>query len=977
MSNLRIYLFGSPVIELDGEPIQVDTRKAIAMFAYLAVTGVGHSRDHLATLLWPEYDQSRSRAALRRTLSPLKKALGEGWLLVDRDTVALDPAREPWLDVGEFRRLIAEATAHEQAREIPCPACLDRLSQAVELYQSDFLAGFTLRDSPSFDDWQFFETEGLRKELAEALEKLALGLSAQGDYSDAIRYARQWSAMDPLHEGAHRQLMLLYAWSGERAAAIRQYRECVRILDHELGVAPLDETTRLYQQIMEDQPPPPPTQGITGQDFQGPAVVVAPHGRVREGGGLYPLTGRETDWEGLVEAYRKIEINGRFLVLEGEAGIGKTRLAMEFLSAQRELGSATLSLRCYEGESHLAYGPFLEGLRAAVSRQDSPERLRRLSPLNLGEAARLLPELALQFPDLPQVPPLDGPGGQSRFLEGLRQLVEGLCAGSPPGTLFVDDIHWADEASLDLLTYLVRRLRGLPIFIMVTWRTESVPAGHRLRLLLAEALRAEVGERLSLLRLRREEVDALVRTLPDPLDGPELVDRLYAETDGLPHFVVEYLDALRSKADQPGELQWWLPDGVRDLLRSRLSGVDEAGRQLLAAGAAIGRLFSFDTLRVVSGRSEEEAIAGVEDLVARGLLVEAFTADDEAFPSYDLSHEQLRKLVYTETSFARRRLLHRRIADALMKRTRDPKEIERVAGQIAFHYRQAGQDGEASGYYRRAGEHARAIFANAEAIAHFRAALALGDQDQAGLHEAIGDLQTIMGTYQAALASYETAAALDGEAGLPRVDHKLGVVHHRLGEWERAEGHFQAALSGFSGRKHTEARARIYADWSMTAYRQGQGERAEELAEKALAQAAQAGAARGQAQVNNILGILARSRGELETAQGYFARSLEYAETLEEPGARIAALNNLALVHAERDESDQARDHLETALQLCVTLGDRHRQAALLNNLADLLYKSGENEAAMNYLKQAVTIFAEIGAEGGGLQPEIWKLVEW
>jgi DNA-binding SARP family transcriptional activator len=977
LTELRISLFGSPVIELNGEPIQVDTRKAIALFAYLAVTQASHNRDHLATLLWPDYDQSRARAALRRTLSPLKKALGGKWLHIERDTLALEFNADVWLDVVEFRRLLAEVAAHDHSGDALCTECLAKLAGAVDLYKGDFLAGFTLRDSPIFDDWQFFETESLRKVLAEALEKLVHGLGAGGDYPNAIKFARQWSALDLLHEGAQRQLMLLYAWSGERAAAIRQYRECVRILDHELGVPPLEETTGLYQQIMEDRPPSPPSRP-SGERLTPAAVLdVQPASSAGQDRGLYPLVGREAGWEALTAGYQKIQADGRFLVIEGEAGIGKTRLAIEFLTALRAQGCTALIMRCYEGEAHLAYSLFLEGLRAAVQNESSSARLQRVSPLSLREAARLLPELALQFPDLPEAPPLEGPGGQSRFLEGLRQLVEALCSGPQPGVLFLDDVHWADEASLDLLTYLVRRLRGLPLFLLVTWRSEGVPARHRLRSVLGEALRSETGGHLTLSRLGWGEVVAIVEALPQPLPEADLAERLYAETEGLPHFVVEYLDALRSREPQTADFDWSPPDGVRDLLRSRLSGVGEAGQQFLTTGAAIGRSFTYETLLAASGRSEEEAVVSLEDLVARGLFVEVRSTDTEETLVYDFSHEQLRQLVYADTSFARRRLLHRRIASSLLNRSRDPKEIERAAGQIAYHYHQAGHEAEAAGFYRLAGEHARTLFANTQAIAHYRTALALGYTETAELHESIGDLQTIKGMYQAARSSFETAAALDGQDTLSRLDHKLGIVHHRLGEWERAEGYYQAALSRLVANQNPEAQARIFADWSLAAYRQGDGERAAGLAQQALASADEAGVARGLAQVNNILGILARSRGELDAAHVFFSESLEYAESLVDLDARIAALNNLALVHAERDEIPEARGHLDAALQLCVTLGDRHREAALLNNLADLEHKAGEAETSMRLLKEAVAIFTEIGSEGGGLLPEIWKLVEW
>ena len=252
-----ILLLGAPRIEHDGEPIEVDTRKAIALLAYLAVTRRRHARDALAGLLWPEYNQTRARAALRRTLSSLGKARAEGWLEADREGVDL-ARNEVWIDVDRFRDLLAACRTHGHPEAEVCPECLPPLSEAVELYRDDFLAGFALRDSAAFDDWQFFQAEELRRELAGALEKLSHGHGALKEWEQAVSYGRRWLALDHLHEPAHRWLMQLYAWAGQRAAALRQYRECVRVLEGELGVSPLEETTRIYEAIKENDLPPPP-----------------------------------------------------------------------------------------------------------------------------------------------------------------------------------------------------------------------------------------------------------------------------------------------------------------------------------------------------------------------------------------------------------------------------------------------------------------------------------------------------------------------------------------------------------------------------------------------------------------------------------------------------------------------------------------------------------------------------------------------
>ncbi len=1014
MSNPNLFLFGAPRLERDGVPIEVDTRKAIALIAYLAVTRQSHSRDALATLLWEEYDQSRARAALRRTLSVLHTALGAGQLEIERETIGLNPNASLLVDEDQFRKRLAECQTHGHSPMEVCPVCVTPLAEAAALYRDDFLAGFTLRDSPNFDEWQFFQTESLRRDLASALERLVRYHSAQKEVELAIVYARRLLGLDSLHEPAHRHLMQLYALAGQRAAALRQYQECVRILKQELGVPPLEETTQLYESIKNRK--------SGGAEHTSRDEIKYPLSLKLEASSFhphYPFVGRAAELSTLIEAYTAARADGHFVILEGEAGIGKTRLAETFLAHVQAKGATTVSVRCYEGETNLAYGPFIEALRAAIAQPDRANHVMQVPPHFLSEAVRLLPELRTLRPSpstgtaqgLPPVPPLNSPGSQSRFFEGIRQVLMAICSGAAPGVLFIDDLQWADAASLDLLTYIVQRLRGCPLFILGTWRSEQMPSRHRLRQLLTEAQRAHRATRLSLSRLSLSAVMELVQSLDAPASkevraqhiGPLIVHRLYRETEGLPFFLVEYLSAIvdemqaaQKAADPsgdpaaprgatPGGVDWSLPGGVRDLLHSRLIGVSETGRQLLSAAAVIGRSFDFDTLREASGRNEEEIVTALEEVMAQGLvremgmsstLAEVASSPIERGLLYDFGHEKLRALSYDETSLARRRLLHRRVAESLVTRARVRHEASTLASQIAYHYQQSGNETNAAEYFKRSGEHARSLYANAEALSHFRSALLLNHPDAAELHEAIGELQTLMGEYGAALVSYETATNLRGPQVSANLEQKRGNVHHRRGEWELAEIHFQAALTAL-GEEEAEKRARIYADWCLTAHQQGQTDKALALARRALELAKTASDVSALAQAHNILGILNRSQGNLDEARDRLEESLALADTLKEPGARAAALNNLALVCTDAGEIERALTLTRTALELCASQGDRHREAALHNNLADMLHAAGQSEAAMSHLKQAVAIFAEIGAEAGTLQPEIWKLVEW
>jgi DNA-binding SARP family transcriptional activator len=960
---LSFHFFGSPRLERDGKPLALDTRKAFALAAYLALTQTAHQRDELAAFLYPDADAARARAALRRTLSTLKSALGDGAFEIDRESIALGSDANLQIDVLEFRRLAQSRDAADWTR-------------AAQLYEGDFFAGFTLRDSPAFDEWQFFETESLRKQFASVLEQLVAHESARGAYKRAIEYARRWLALDALHEPAHRALMLLYARDGQRAAALRQYYECVRQLDVELGVAPLPETTELFHALQENKIPNAEhriertalARQIEIQEKSEPTISFS---EFRTLLAEFPLVGRARELERLQDGYAKISNSGRLMIVQGEAGIGKTRLVQEFIAQAQARGAHIMVARCYAEQHLLAYAPFVEALRAALSENESATRAAALPAVVQTDAARLLPELA---PDAVRAP--EAPGSQARFFDAITALVFALTRNRVPGILFMDDAQWLDDASLELLAFLVRRLRRVPLCLLLAWRGEEIADDHPLRRLYADARRAQYAEWIELTRLERGPVQELIDSAAArgvPINAA-LAERLYQESEGQPFFLVEYLKLLEREGALPENEN--LPVSVRELLHTRLAPLHDAARQLLDAASVIGHSFDFGILRTASGRSEEETIAGVEELVAHGLLVETSPRGE---PQYDFTHEKIRELVYQETSLARRRLLHRRTADTLAQRARTTAALDASAGQIAQHYRAGGVDTLAAEFYKRAGDYALALFANRDAVEYYTAALALGLPDAAILHQGIGDAQTLLGKYEDALRAYETAAAF----GATTADARIARVYLRRGEWARAIHALQTALTHGDD---AATEARLYADLSLAEHRAGDGanalrhaQRALKLAQRGVGKGAHVSYAQGlaQAQAHNILGILARTRGEWDRAREQLNASCAIAEKINATGAHAAALNNLALVYHATGEDAIALELAQRALALVTREGDRHRQAALHNHLADLYHALGRTEDSMRELKQAVAIYAEIGGEAGAWQPEIWKLEEW
>jgi predicted ATPase/DNA-binding SARP family transcriptional activator len=348
-SQLRVYLFGAPRFERGGKSLSPGRRKVIALLAYLAVTRRPHNRDALAALFWPDYDQSGARANLRRDISRARKAFGDEMLQVDGEQLSLNIDRLVWSDISEFERLLEKVHRHGHNLRADAPVldedCANDLTKAVELFQGEFMAGFSLVDSAPFDDWQFFENEGLRQNLAEALQLLIHWHTRSGNFERAIDYARRWLHLDPLHELAHRQLMKLYAWSGQQAAAMRQYDELVKTLKRELGVKPEEETNELFAAIRAreiDIPGDTELRSLQLPDVPIPAAS-APSEQPAEKRPKSNLPAAATRFVGRTEEIQHIiqqllgEPASRILTLLGPGGIGKTRLSIE---AARQLAEA-------------------------------------------------------------------------------------------------------------------------------------------------------------------------------------------------------------------------------------------------------------------------------------------------------------------------------------------------------------------------------------------------------------------------------------------------------------------------------------------------------------------------------------------------------------------------------------------------------------------------------------------------------------
>jgi DNA-binding SARP family transcriptional activator/tetratricopeptide (TPR) repeat protein len=907
METVRLDLLGPPVLRVAGEQQAVETRKALGLLAYVVVEGP-QDRGALDGLFWPESDAQRARATLRRTLTALRRVLPSG-VLADGDEVALAAPID--VDLDEVERLLGDGRATQD------PATL---AAADALHRGEFLAGLWFRDADPFEHWRRDTAEYLSRRHARLLEGWCGVHVARGEFPEAIEVAGRRLAMDPLHEAAHQQLMLLHAWRGDRAAAARQYATCARVLDEELGVAPLPRTTALDRAIRAGTVEPPPR---TAPD-PAPAPVrelvevrsVAP--------AEVPFVGRGHELGQLGALHRGRTDDGALALVVGEAGIGKTRLVAELAAA---VDAPLVRLEARAGEASLAYAPVTAALRTIA-----PD-VRELEGAVRTELARLAPDVAgIPAPS----EPLHSPGARTRLLDACATAVTApLVGGETPGLLVVEDLDQADAETLQLVAYLARRLSGRPILVVVTCR-EAVDLPH-------------VDLRLDLPRLAVDDI----RQLATARGAAEAADRLHRESEGVPFLVVSYLAALTA-----GATGWELPGGWHELVRSRLERLDEVARQVLAAAAVLGGAPTLDVLGHVSGRAEDELVDAVEALTAAGVLM---LGEDG---TCRLTHDKLRTVVLDDLSPVRRRLLHRRAADGL---ARSPIPVP--AATLAHHLGEAGQEAEAAAAHARAGTRAAELYANDAAIDHLETALALGHGEAAALLLTLGDLHVRTGQYPTAANRYTRAGSRG--AALDVVEERLGALALRRGDDDAAEAHLAAALTADPP---TERRVVVLAELAQAQIQRGDLAAAAERAVEAVALADTEEVPRAaRARAHNVAGLVARRRGQLGDARRHLQASLAVA-----PGAeqRAAALNNLALVLGEDGELDEALVVARDALEAGRAASDRHREAALLSNLADLLHAAGRTEEALGLQGEAAERFAGVD-EAPTTSPEIWRLVDW
>lgn len=430
-AQLHIRLLGVPEVYWQDAPLAIARRQARALLYRLAASAHPVARDTVCYLFWPDVGESTARRNLSRLLTLLHNALPDSALLLARDDqIALHP-HFAGSDTHAFEQLWTQWGADGN---------VNHLRQAAALYRGPFLDGFCLPDSPEFEAWASLERERWTRLVLQAMAALIEALMLDADYPAAIDYARRSLAIDVLAEDMHRRLIELYALAGQRGMALRHYERCVTVLERELGVTPMPETQAIYRAVLQG--------GALG------AISVSPPPRPLWPAAETPLIGREAALAALDDSFRQARAGcGGVVLISGEPGVGKSRLLQEFAGW---VGSQALVLAggCYPETSASPYQPLVEVLRPHI-------HMRRFEfesyPSWLADLAQLFPELRPAHPGLAQ-PPAGEPGwARARLFEALETLLLRLPQGNHPVVLLLDDLQWADSATLDWLAYLGRR----------------------------------------------------------------------------------------------------------------------------------------------------------------------------------------------------------------------------------------------------------------------------------------------------------------------------------------------------------------------------------------------------------------------------------------------------------------------------------------------------------------------------------------
>lgn len=935
---LSIHLLGAPQITFDDRPLAITRRKSRAVLYYLAADAKPLTRDHLLAFFWPDHDRVAAQQVLRTTLHGLRKALGTA-LIVDDNSIAL--ASDVEVDVRLFESRLTSPTSDIQL-----------LTSTLQLYRGDFLTNFSLADTPAFDDWVTSQQEHYRRLAVRGFSALSNWHEAQNDYRAAIEAIDRALAFDRLQEDLQRTALRLHYLAGDRAAAIRRYESFRKLLDEEMGVPPMIETRNLYDAIINDKLP-----AVSGQSsaISSQSSVVSGQWSVASGPVLrLPFTGRDKE----LRALREATASHQLALIEGEPGIGKTRLAEEFM---RSVNGLALVGVAHELEHGLPYQPIIEALRDLMAQPDWPALRSRLKlpDVWLAEVARLVPEITGLAKERSSSPG-SATADESRIWEGLHQFLIAL-AREQRVVFFLDDLQWADASTLAVLGYLIRG--NAPVIFLAAAR----PIGVRTPL--ASLLQALTREgcllRLSLDRLTPDDTLALARQL-SPAYAYPLADWLTRQAEGNPYILSELIrhardtdllqanGALNLSALSSSPI---VPPSIYSLIQSRLAKLSEAARRLLDTAVAMGRVFEFKVVARAAALSDETALDALDELRA-ARLIEPQGSDGE---HYAFDHTLTMEVAYREVGEPRHRLLHRRVADA-MAAIYGRQQLDSIAGLLAWHYTESGAIDRAAPHAFRAGQLAAKIAAWHEAIDFYQQALAADHDDahRAEILMALGNAHFRASESPQASEAFRAALNLYAADSTEADAARLALARSLIEQARFAEAIELARQVRDAGRAEHLINAELL--WGTLLSIEGAdligaAEHLHAAETLCAAQADRPDLAR-RAQIKFEQGSVAAQQGDLERAVALYRETRSIAAATDDVEAmpfRILADNNLAY-HLNLLNDPTAIDYALNGLSLAREAGVLGLQPFLLSTLGEIMLARNDLTAAEKYFNEGLAL---------------------
>jgi DNA-binding SARP family transcriptional activator len=698
------------------------------------------SLDRLIDQLWGDEPPPRAMSSLqayisnlRRALEPERAARTPAQVLVTQAPgylLRVDPAD---VDATRFEQLVADG--HRLLDAGDPGAAQAALREGLALWRGDAFADF------AFESFAAPEIARLEELRAGAVEAEVAARLALGEHRAAIGDLERLVASYPLREQLRSLQVLALYRCGRQADALRALAEARTMIAKELGLPPSPELQQLESRILQQDPElewtPARGEGATSApgDAHADTEVTPAHDDGLPSAPSSPaaadLVGRDAQIARLEEALAAARAGrGSVVLIAGEPGVGKTRLAEALADRATGVGVEVVWGRCYEGEGAPAFWPWAQALRSLVANRTEHEIGAALRAAN-ADVSQLVPEVAPLTPALPIDADVNPEAARFQLYDSVCSLLQQL-AEARPLLVVIDDLHWSDTSSLRLLQYLATEMRGDRILVVATYRDTEVVAGHPLAEALTALVRDPTTERWSLEGLERDSVARYVAITTGLAVDETTAATLHERTDGNPFYLTELVRLLTSEGSlaAPDAARHEVPAGVRDVIRRRIARLPEKTQRVLTVAAVIGREFGLDELELACELDGDDVLDLVEAALVTGIVTEV----PDAVGRYRFAHALVRETLYDSLSSVRRGRVHVRVGAAIEERW--AQNLDSHLDQLAHHFAH-GTTAEAGGktvhYARLAGDRAREQLAWEPAIELYE--VALGAADSAGLDD--------------------------------------------------------------------------------------------------------------------------------------------------------------------------------------------------------------------------------------------------